>query len=282
MYKIILKKITNKIFYNPYLFRKRLLHQIEIASQDIATHSAYHHKIHFECSAAHLFLGYTYQFLLDYEKASENFQQALFQDPFNKDAITAAKSPYKSPNANNLGLTYLNKIFYDHKDTKETANHSKKYVYGLAITSFLNHDYKNALELLNKIFFYDKTDLFAHLLTGIIYLYKHNYPLAKKYLEHSMTLMNKQHTLYHYAASRKFLKRAEIYYALKELDLSCDDLTKSIDLNQQNIDSLLLRANIYIRKKEFVNALKDLEAAKNCGHIKAQKIIDKIHLQTLA
>jgi len=278
MYKAIIKSFKNSILGGPipFLNNTKLNKRLEEINQIISKNDQQHHKIHFQSSAAFLFRGYVHQMLNDYKSALLDFKNAITQDPANNDAIYAANNHYKKHLSQNLEVKYLEKLFYSYKANRNVTdqNLSNSALYS-AINHFMDKNYKESLMGLQSLFRMDSTNGEIYLLTGIIYLIEHKYDLALKYLNHTVMLLQKKHHHYHIYSSLKYYRRALLYYKINNLDLACNDLTKSLDLYNKNVDILFLRAQIYLKKGNVLYARLDLEKGASLGDKRAQKLLIK-------
>ena len=285
MYQIIIKKFTPELL-NRYLGHKfSYAESLNHISHAISENSRYHPKIHFQCSATYLFRGYLYQILGNYDSAKKDFKEAVFQDPGNQDAIYMIKNPYKRMAIQNLGKYYLAKIFADYQNKNHLEEikllteaykkniADKTIIHHLAIHNFLLNNYKGVLLYLKQLFKIDQTNGELYLLTGIIYLFKHHNNLALHYLNHALILLKKKHHNYHITSSVMYYDRALLYYQMTQWDLSWNDLNKSIELHEKNIESLVLRAKIYLKKNNPRPALDDLNTALSYDSKDAKKLL---------
>ncbi|MCH9753496.1 MAG: tetratricopeptide repeat protein [Alphaproteobacteria bacterium] len=297
----LLKTVNNKLNDNPLdsdaLNNRAILNigedTLEQSLQDmnkaIKLNSQYHPLIHFSSSAAYLFRGYAHIKLKKKEISRKDFKEALFQDHENQDAKEALESKSLA-NTNIESLKYVKKIFPDYINKNyekrikvleklcSSEELNKNTTYDLSVYYFLSGRYEESLLYAKHSLNIEHNNGDTCLLVSIIYFQQKNYKLALSYINQALKIFQNTHHEYHINSSIQYYNRGFIYYNMNELDLACNDLTKSLDLYKKNIDSLLLRAKIYIRKGLDREAMSDLKTATQYeNNIEAKRLLKKLN-----
>ena len=300
----LLKTVNNKLSNNPLdsdaLNNRAILNigqdTLEQSLQDMNNAieiSANHHPLlHYECSAAHLFRGYIYIQLNKKDLAKKEFKESIFQDHENKDAKIASKSLSK-PFSVTKKVEYISKLFseYINKNyakrikvlenlcANEEANKTTRY--DLSVYYFLSNKYDQSLLHAKQSLNIDQNNGSACLLIGIINFLQGDNNSALSYIDQAIEIFKTHHHDYHINSSVQYYNRGFIYYNMNELDIACNDLTKSLDLHKKNIDALILRAKIYLKKGLVNEAISDLQAAtKYENNMEAKRLLKKLNVTT--
>ncbi len=92
---------------------------------------------------------------------------------------------------------------------------------------------------------------------GLSHFYLKKYAECAQTLEYAVEYALDEHDHYHKNFSKHYFCRAYYYVMIKNYDLATADLTKAIDLDSNNIDALLLRVEIYTKRKNYLGAVED-------------------------
>ena len=255
---------------------KKYQRAIDDLNKAIYFNDKFHAPLHFTSSAVHLFKGYVYLKMKDKNSANAEFKEAMFQDHDNK----------------TLEESYLKKVFAEHlkEDSKKVILKLKneKHLgeeinYYLAVHYVFDERYKEAETLLSVLSKSDPHNAHISLLTGVSQFYQNKIDDSLSSLKNAESILKKTHHDYHVNSSIQYYNRAYIYYRIYYPELACNDLNKSIDLHNKNIDALLLRSEIFIEKGDKDSAKKDLEMILHYGKKvdEAHKMLKKIEQPTL-
>jgi tetratricopeptide (TPR) repeat protein len=139
--------------------------------------------------------------------------------------------------------------------------------------------FKDAIPFLEKSIALNPVNFMAYLWLGVIYIFLSDFKEANRNLLTALNIINTEHDNYHKNFSNYYYARGKLYYKIQETELSLNDLNKSLDLHNKNINSLLLRAKILLSKHNFIDTLLDLEQIERTSphnkHAKKLKIFLK-------
>lgn len=193
----------------------------------IRLNASYHSGYHYYCSAIYTYLGHCYAKQNKDAQADDMYKKAKFQDHENY----CDKTNF---------LDYIDNIDF------QSAGYD----------ALRNKAYKKAIE----IFSQDSEDGKTCLGLGIAYFHKKDYDKAIDKLLKAEHIATKEHSAYHISSSALYFERAYLYFLQKNYDLCVTDLCKSLDLCENNIDALLLRAQIYALRESPLTAAQDYDA----------------------
>lgn len=300
----LLKTVNSKLHNNPLdsdalnnrailnIGQDTLEQSLEDMNNAIEINARHHPLIHYSCSGAHLFRGYIYKQLNKIDLAKKEFKESIFQDHENSDAKSALKSVSKSTEIT-IKNSYIGKLFSEYKNkniekrikvlenicTNEGSN--KSTTYDLSVYYFLSDNPIKSLLYAKQSLNLDQNNGDSCLLISIIYFQQGDYENALIYIDQAIDLFKKNHHEYHINSSVQFYNRGFIYYNMNNLDLACNDLTKSLELHNKNVDSLILRAKIYLKKGLQKEAIADLQAANKYGNdVESKRILKKLNILT--
>lgn len=259
-----------------YIDLKKYQRAIDDLNKAIYFNDKFHAPLHFISSAVHLFKGYAYLKMKNKDSANQEFKEAMFQDHDNK----------------TLEESYLKKVFAEHLKEDSTKVISKlknkKHLgedvsYYLAIHYLFDAKYKESEKILQNLLKEDLHNTNILLLIGVSQFYQGKTDISLTTLQNTESILKKTHHDYHVNSSIQFYNRAYIYYKMNYPELACNDLNKSLDLHQKNIDALFLRSEIYIEKGDKEAAKKDMETILSFGKRidEAHKMLRKIEQPTL-
>jgi len=300
----LLKTLNNKLHNNPLdsdalnnrailnIGQDTLEQSLEDMNNAIEINARHHPLLHYACSAAHLFRGYIYTQLDKIDLAKKDLKESIFQDHENGDAKSALKLISK-PTPPIKKIKYINKLFSEYikknhqKRIKVLENLctsegiNKAATYDLSVYYFLSGDNAKSLLYAKQSLNIDPNNDEACLLIGIIYFQQGDNENALSYIDQAISLFKNHHHDYHINSSVQYYNRGFIYYNMNELDIACNDLTKSLELHNKNIDSLVLRAKIYLKKGLEREAISDLQmASKYENNIEAKRLLKKLNSAT--
>ncbi len=216
----------------------------------------YHHHFHYYCSTIFTYIGHIHLINNKNEESLDNYNSAIFQDHDNKFAMIG-KRIIKESNVVNSEffddtLNYLDKLIsqldYDSIHVNQNA------ILDLGFSRIKAKKFKVAMKLFDQCHF-KSGRLFLGI--GLVYFYQRKYQESFEALEKARDLAMNEHNIYHKEFSQKHYQRAIFYFLNQDYDLSIMDLTKSLDLTASNIESLLLRAQQYLDKKNYLSAISD-------------------------
>ncbi len=254
---------------------KKYQRAIDDLNKAIYLNDKFHAPLHFISSAIHLFKGYVYLKMKNNDCANEEFKEAMFQDHDNK----------------TLEERYLRKVFAEHltEDSKKVISKlkTKKHLgddinYYLAIHYLFDEKYKESENLLSKLSKNDPHNTYISLLIGVNQFYQGLMDESLSSLKNAESVLKKTHHDYHVNSSIQYYNRAYVYYKMYYPELACNDLNKSLDLHNKNIDALFLRSEIFIEKGDKDSAKKDMEMILHYGRRvnEAHKMLKKIEKLT--
>lgn len=137
-------------------------------------------------------------------------------------------------------LDFKEAIFQDHQ------NHD-------AINALQNLEITQDIELnyLNKLLGIDSQYAEKILLEGIVYFLQNNLEKALRSLNNAIAILKKSHHKYHFDSSMLYYNRGALFYQIRELDLSKNDLNKSLELYEKNQKAIKLREKITREKASY-------------------------------
>lgn len=137
-------------------------------------------------------------------------------------------------------LDFKEAIFQDHQnhDAINALKHSEK-------TQNIQLNY------LNKLLTIDPQYAEKILLEGIVYFLQNDLEKALESLNNAIAILKKNHHKYHFDSSILYYNRGAIFYQIRELDLSKNDLNKSLELYERNQKAIQLREKITKEKARY-------------------------------
>ncbi len=192
----------------------------------------------------------------------------LYQKKYFTEVIKLSNEALENHNEASI-YYYIACSFYHLNQYKLAEEYFAKYIlknkgdnqslYDYSICLIANHDYRKAARNLKKIQQDNENYEFVIFALGLCEFFQKKYNAALDHFLQARSIAIKKHDLYHANASTQFYNRAYVFFLQRKYELAVSDLTKSLDLQKDNQDALLLRAKIYIQKKNKSDAIIDLD-----------------------
>ncbi len=197
--------------------------------------------------------GCAYDFLMDHEHAIQDINQAIALEPNFAKAYANRACAFNSLHQTDKALADLNKaIELDPK--MEAAYATRGSIYGDIGKMDLSFQDENTAISINS------SDAIAYLDRAVDYSQTGDYAKAIADFSQAISLGSPEDSGNDFDALHTRDMRGQCYLNINELDLALADANFTVQSEPGNTIHLLLRANIYDKKLDYENALKDLGA----------------------
>lgn len=207
---------------------------------------AYHHYYHYQSSAQYLWLATTLRVLGRTNDAIVAYNNAIFQDHFNQEALDGKKELLSENSFSPFIPKYDKHPVTDAEFCKsigELPNACTK-LHDKAAAEYLAGKYAYILSIIPPDSFHSNSCF----LLGKCWFHLQRYGKATDNFREAIRLSHMHHDRYHHHASTQhFLRGTTLFYG-GDLDLAIADFTKALDLNRNNCEAKMARARAYKEK----------------------------------
>lgn len=218
---------------------------MQVASSPLSC-DAYHHYYHYQSSAQYLWLAETLRILGKTNEAIVAYNNAIFQDHFNQEALDGKKQLLAEKSFPLCVPRYDKHPVMDAEfcasigelPNAGTKSHDK------AAAAYLAGNYALILSLISP----DTMHGNSRFLLGKCWFHLQRYGKATDNFKEALRISHSYHDRYHhYASTQHFLRGATQFYG-DNIDLAIADFSKALDLNRHNAEARLARARAYKAK----------------------------------